>query len=347
MIWHPLQLTALAAQIVGLILLTAAAVRAFRIVIGWNPASTDRTQISLEIAAEAAVLLARWALAIYLFAVLMLILGIANLFAALIPGAMCGTGVLQAMGRAGTGALVVNAFLLGLLLFWHTVEKLGRQRPDYPLARLVARLLLLALPVAVVAISQSISAALAVDTHRPVDCCAAVYDQYRTLRAAQSISGLPDVFWLAIWIGLSLVVCALGFKVRLTPTASSQQRWNGALATIVSAWIPVAAVTLTNILAAYHYGVLQHRCPWCLFLPQHRAVGYPLFGALAVIGFEGLTAFLLPAAVARTAPILLPAAYERCRAAAGRVLIALALFVLLTALPPLFWQVRHGVWIGG
>jgi hypothetical protein len=108
----------------------------------------------------------------------------------------------------------------------------------------------------------------------------------------------------------------------------------------------VAAITLTDILSAYHYGVLQHRCPWCLFLPQYRAVGFPLFGALAVIGFESLTAFLLPAAV-RTDPQMLPAAFERSRIAAGRILLALFVFLILTALPPLFWQLRFSVWIGG
>jgi hypothetical protein len=345
MIWHPLQLTALAAQFIALLLLTAAAAKAFRIVSGWNPASADRAQISLEIEAEAAVVLARWALGITLFSGVLMLLGITNVFPALIPGAMCGTGVMQAMGSAGAGFLILNVILLGILLFWNTLENLGRKRPDYPLARLGARLLLLALPVAALAIVQSVSAAFGVDTHRPVDCCAVVYDQYRTLSEAQGISGLSDGFWLTAWGGLSLLLLCLGLLVRRSATAPSL-KWNGLLAATAAVWVPVAAITLTDILSAYHYGVLQHRCPWCLFLPQYRVVGFPLFGALAVIGFESLTAFLLPVAV-RTDPQMLPAAFERSRIAAGRILLALFVFLILTALPPLFWQVRFSVWIGG
>jgi hypothetical protein len=345
MTWHPLQLTALAAQFIGLLLLTASAVKAFRIVIGWNPVSADRTQISLEIEAEAAVVLARWALGTTLFSFVLMILGITNVFPALIPGAMCGTGVMQALDRAGTGFLILNGLLLGILLFWNTLEKLGRSQPDYPLARLGARLLLLALPVAVLAIVQSVNAAFRVDLHRPVDCCAVVYDQYRTLSEAQSISGLSDGFWLTAWGGLSILLLFLGLLARRSATASSW-KWNVPLAATAAVWVPVAAIILTDILSAYHYGVLQHRCPWCLFLPQYRAVGFPLFGALAIICLESLTVFLLPAAV-RTDPQMLPAALERSRIAVGRILLAFFVFLILTALPPLFWQARFSVWIGG
>ena len=345
MIWHPLQLTALAALFIGLLLLTAAAVKAFRIVIGWNPASADRAQISLEIEAEATVVMARWALWITLFSIVLMILGITNVFPALIPGAMCGTGVMQAMSPAGTGFLILNFILLGILLFWNTLEKLGRRRPDYPLARLGARLLLLALPVAALAFVQSVSAAFEVDTHRPVDCCAIVYDQYRTLSEAQSVSGLSDGFWLTAWGSLSILLLFLGLLVRRSATALTL-KWNGLLAATAAIWVPVAAITLTDILSAYHYGVLQHRCPWCLFLLQHRAVGFPLFGALAVIGFESLTAFLLPAVV-KNDPQMLPSAFDRSRIAAGRIIVALFVFLILTALPPLFWQLRFSVWIDG
>jgi hypothetical protein len=206
-------------------------------------------------------------------------------------------------------------------------------------------LLLLALPVAVLAFVQSVSATFKVDMHRPVDCCAVVYDQYRTLSEAQSISGLSDGFWLTAWVSLSILLLFLGLLVRRSATALSLKR-TGLLAATAAIWVPVAAITLTDILSAYHYGVLQHRCPWCLFLPQHRAVGFPLFGALAVIGFEGLTAFLLPAAV-KNDPQMLPSAFKRSRIAAGRMLLALCVFLFLTVMPPLFWQLRFSVWIDG
>ncbi|MFZ0614625.1 MAG: hypothetical protein WAM73_20435 [Desulfobacterales bacterium] len=345
MIWHPLLLTALTAQLIGLLLLAAAAAKSFRILTGWDPSAADRAQLALEIEAEATVILGRWALGTFLFSSALMVLGITNVFPALIPGAMCGTGVLQAMGRAGTDFLVLNGALLGILLFWNAAEALGRRMPDFPLARLGARLLLLALPVAALACTRSVSAALAVDTHRPVDCCAVVYDQYRTLSEANSFSGLADGFWLTSCFALSLLLFGLAVRVRRTAPAAASPH-TGFLAVTATVWVPVAAVTLTNILAAYHYGVLQHRCPWCLFLLQHRMTGLPLFGALAVIAFESLTGYLLPLAVKRD-PRLRPAASDRSRRAAGRILVALLLFLSFTLLPPLFWHLRFKVWIGG
>ena len=345
MIWHPLLLTALTAQVIGLLLLAAAAAKSFRILTGWDPFAADRAQLSLEIEAEAAVILGHWALGTFIFSSALMVLGITNVFPALIPGAMCGTGVLQAMGRAGTDCLVLNGALLGILLFWNAAEALGRRWPDFPQARLGARLLLLALPVAILAGARSVGAAWGVDTHRPVDCCAAVYDQYRTLSEAESISGLADGFWLTVWSALSLLLFGLAARVRRSSDHAIAAR-TGVLAATAAAWVPVAAVTLTDILASYHYGVLQHRCPWCLFLLQHHLVGLPLFGSLAVIAFEGLTGYLLPRAV-KSDPRLWPAALDRSRRAAGRILAALLVFMSLTALPPLFWYLRFNVWIGG
>ena len=90
----------------------------------------------------------------------------------------------------------------------------------------------------------------------------------------------------------------------------------------------------------------HHHCPWCLFLPDYHFVGYPLFGALAVIAVEGVLVFFLPLSVKGQKRLLSPA-LQRSRRACTRMLAAFSIFMLLAGLPPLIWRFRYGVWMGG
>jgi hypothetical protein len=111
-------------------------------------------------------------------------------------------------------------------------------------------------------------------------------------------------------------------------------------------WLPVAALTLVNNLSAYHYEVLHHHCPWCLFLPEHRLVGYPLYGAMGLIGMEGLTIIILPQMV-RENPQAFGHALDRCLRAAKRLTIAGAFFLIVALAPAIAWRLRFGVWMSG
>ena len=109
-------------------------------------------------------------------------------------------------------------------------------------------------------------------------------------------------------------------------------------------WLPVAAMTLVNVLSAYHYEVLNHHCPWCLFLPEHRMAGYPLYGSLWLIGLEGLTLLLLPQVVNKFEQVSRHA-QKRCLRAARRIAIAEIIFLGFALAPALIWRLRFGVWM--
>jgi hypothetical protein len=341
MIWHPILLAAMAADLLGAFLYGAAALTALRIALNWSAASADRRQLELEVRSEGAVIQARWALAMFAFSFTLLLIGISNIFADLIPGAMCGTGVVQAMGTNAAAALIFRCLLLGALLFWNTLERLDQRRPDHPLARFNARVLLAIAPLLFLALLHTYRAVLNVDVQLPVDCCAVVYDQFRSLDDARRPAGIPDRYWLGAFGGLSVVMLVYALRLRL----SSFLRGGVGLVGATILWVLVASVTLVNILSAYHYHVLQHHCPWCLFLPDHHLVGYPLFAALAVVVFESALAAVLPRLAARH-PLLQPDLRRRNRQAGGRLLMALLLFVCLSVLPAVIWRLRFGTWMG-
>jgi len=346
MIWHPAAAAVWIGDLLGLALLVSAALTAFRLVIHWSPAEATRAQLRLERYAEAAFIRSRWALVLFGFSSGILLLGICRWFVALVPGAMCGTGVIQSMGADAAPALLFRGVLLWQLLLWNRLETLNRTRPDQPITRLNARILLTSLPVSLLAVGTTHRSLQQVDLHQPVDCCAVVYDQFRTIDAARQTAGLSDSVWLTAFAVLSVLLVATGLGYRYRGAAQRPPKGALPMAVLSGFWIPVAAVTLVKVLAAYHYEVLQHECPWCLFLSEHGWVGYPLFGALAVIAYEASVIGAM-AKISRRFAVFSKAAGRRQRAAAGRLLLALFVFLALAALPPLIWRLRYGVWLHG
>ena len=110
MIWHPLLIAVVVGDALGLLLWFGAAGTAFQIVVKWAPHSAYREQIQLERRTETARLSAKFSLTVFILSSALLIIGITNLLPAIVPGAMCGTGVLQATDGLGGRALMYRFF---------------------------------------------------------------------------------------------------------------------------------------------------------------------------------------------------------------------------------------------
>ena len=294
--------------------------------------------------AESAALDARFGLWVLSLSSLLMVVGIATVLAPMIPGAMCGTGVLQAMQGNGGRALAFRLLGLGILFAWQALDRLDRRQPDAPLAVTCARTLLLALPLLLLGAVDTARSFLALNASGTVDCCATVYDRFGSFADAVYTAGLPDAGWLGLAGALGLVLAALAAAV-LRQGAGPTRAATGWVAALALTWSPAAAVALVNVLAAYHYEVLQHHCPWCLFLPEHRLVGFLLFGLLAAVGFEGVIA-RVAAGVAAGYPGMRAAAEKRARSACRKLLLYLCLFAAAACLPALVWRVRYGGWLG-
>jgi hypothetical protein len=221
---------------------------------------------------------------------------------------------------------------------------MNRRQPDSPLAAVAARSLLLASPVAVLAVYDTVQAILRLDVSRPVDCCSVVYGKIRSAGQAGGLSGIPDAYW--IWGlalgGIAIILLGVHLWHSSRPLGA---RTTGLIALVTILWVPVAATGLIRSLAAYLHGVPQHRCPWCLFLPQHRLVGYLLFGCLILVVLEAGAAFLSSMVAARF-PAVETDARKRSRTAGWRVAGAAVLFLAVSGLPAILYRLRFGAWMG-
>jgi len=343
MIRHPLLMAVFIGDLLSLLLLLAAAKTALKTITDWAPQSAAVGQIRLERAVEIGDLTAKFAFAVFFASTLVLFVGIANVLPAIIPGAMCGTGVLQATHGLGGPALFFRFLALGVVYIWLVLEKLNSLRPESPLAVGNARVLLLAVPFHLLAVSTTLQAVLQMDVHHPVDCCAAVYDQFQNLSSAQQTAGMPNTWWLVTFWTLSLLMIFSALRARRT-AASGRVKVSGGMALLALLWTPTAALVLIRVFAAYYYQVLHHHCPWCLFLSDHKFVGIPLFFCLAAVVLEGPAA-VATAKIAAKYPQFVLAAARRSKIAALRILLAAGAFMGMVSLPAIFWRLQYGVWL--
>lgn len=341
MIWHPLTWSFWAVTLTGVVVYTLAAVRAADVLAGWSPDRADSDQLRRERHAEQAMLLGRWSLVCLATAAGVGLAGIALFWHRIIPGAMCGTGVLQAMGIPGRRAMIFWALFLFALYLWLVLDQLNRDDPTGVLTPTSARTLLSAAPLLVLGLVHAWLALMRVDTIPAVSCCAMIYDQVLQDAAAPDHRWLtPAAVWISLASGVVLAVLA-GSKIR-----AAHRGWGGWPAVAALIWAMTSLSAVTHTWSAYYYQVLAHPCPWCLFLPDYGGVGIAVYGAMVVVVLEG-AALWLADRVRANHPNLAPSAVNRLRRAAWCIIGSLLGFTLLTAGPALLWRLRTGVWLHG
>jgi hypothetical protein len=344
MIWHPLLLAVLILDVLSLVFMLSAAVTAGQIFLHWSPPSNGRGQIRLERRAESASVSAFFGLVFFGISGVLLVAAVTNLLPDLVPGAMCGTGVIQATRGLGARALGLRLLAALLFFYWGAFDRWNRSLPDQPLTPFNSRLLLLGMPFAILAMWDTVGAMRQLDTHHAVSCCAVVYDRLQGLVTSRSGALVSEQVRLTAFWAAAVGVFVGGWRAwrPAGPPGFGRALW---LAVLVALWVPLAAMVTVRDLAAYHYQVLQHDCPWCLFLPEHHGVGFLLFGLLAGILFEG-PLVLGAARVAVRFPDLEPVAGRRGKSAGLRVMLLLIAFIALAFWPAIVWRWRYGLWLG-
>jgi len=342
MIWHPLVWTFGAAALTGGVLYFYAFFFAMDVAANWAPERTDRRQLRREHRAEASSLLAKGAFSCLFVAALAGVVGIALFWHRIVPGAMCGTGVLQAMDVWGTRAMFFWGLALIVLYGWHVADGLERKSPDGVLSQNNARLLLTASPFLLLAFFYSQRALLSVDTTDPVSCCAAVYDRVLDGTAANKIK--PVIRAVSFWgsaLGSMLISGGVIRAIRRPGLGTDR-----GVAFLSIIWALFAAVAVKQIWSSYYYQVLSHPCPWCLFLTDHYGVGFLIFGSISICVLEG-TALWVSHQIYRNCPVLAAPARLRCQVAHRRILTALVVYTCLTLFPALHWRISTGAWLNG
>lgn len=344
MIWHPVVISTVMLDIFTAILLFNAALKFLRIAAGWQPMTSNRVQLCMEADAESASIQARWVFAVFLASSGLFVVGISNIFPDLVPGAMCGTGVMQAGRNIGLQAVVLRVTaLIGLHIF-RVLEKCNQRVPNAPITEYNSRFFLLIVPFVFLAMFSTFQTFYQMDIKEPVSCCAIVYEPLESIQKNGSNSSTNRIAGLSIFFVTGIIVFILSLKMRRD---QSIRKFGRTTLLVIGSivWTPAAYHMMLTIFAAYYFQVLHHRCLWCLFLPENYRVGFMLVGVMLVVPAEVVTAVLLKH-VAKTYPVLADIAGSRVRSAGLHVAVAELIFIALTLGPAISWRLRYGVWMG-
>ncbi len=327
MIWHPLVIGSALLDALSVGLTAWTGLNGIRLLVRSDDSSSTRNDTPF------APTLARlgWITGSSAVALLLLIGGVTQVFPGEIPGAMCGTGVMAAMGRAGPVAVILRGIGLWILIQVFMMARLNGKSTPARLNPLIARWLLLALPVVFLGVFNTYAGVLSVDTEETVGCCAAVYGSVQregeTERETDGASigpAIPVVLggWLAL-IGLGLTVSRRSVR---------PSRWLvGGVGALSVVWAVLAADTLVTWAPVYFEG-LDHRCLWCLFSIDHYGIGFPLLCCLFTVCTAGPAAFIA-LVIARQHETLGAAGIHHCRWAVRTTLVAATVYWVLVALP--------------
>jgi hypothetical protein len=343
MTWHPLALSIWLLDFLSWLVFISAAWRLIAVLTLWQPGSWEHTQLMNEARLETAALMGRWLVILQSISLVLYVIGVSICWPDYVPGAMCGTGVLQAMGPSGRQTLILRLATVLLLFIWRFIQDLEDSRAEHLPTTLAARLLLLAGPLLLVCALTFARALSAVQPDQPVSCCTLLFERMATRTPALISFSLTAAQWNSLTTAGGLVVAGWGFFQWHRPLGASL--WQNAIGCgLTCSWVVVAAAALKYNVAPYVYGALWHPCLWCMFLPVHGGLGFVFFGLLCLI-LVANTCML----AGGVATIRMPALHCAARSAVARTgwvtFAASLVFLVLMAAPAVVWRVRSGTWL--
>jgi len=334
MLFHPLSIAVLVTDSVSLFFLF----RTLSISIRFLVHETDgRGQLlSSAVTQEKLSLNGRLVFALQVLSFLLMLLGVSLVFPPILTGIMCGTGVLQISGETGVRMLLVKGSALLILHLWWQIDLANREHSRKGLSQATARAILCCVPFVLLGIWLSLGTLWAMYRGQSGDCCTLVY-------GASASGGF--VFNPAIWLSLlaanSIIVLLSAFRAISNKRFSS--RMEAFFLCNLLCWCVLATFNLFYFFSAYYYGVTQHHCLWCLFLPGNYSVGYLFFIIVAIMLSQVVTVFVAGRLVAFRAELSGWAA-QKVRRSSFLIIAGMIAYFLLTLIPVALWKIQHGVW---
>jgi hypothetical protein len=336
---HPAAIAVYLLDGIALAIYLAAAWRVLAALPALRSESMDALQLRHERFMELVVFQGGWVMGLQAGAFVVVVIGVSNLWTSIVPGAMCGTGVMQAMGTAGPQTLLFRASALLLLYCAQAAGRLERSDPAMRPSPTRGRLLLAAGPLMALGTLRFAQAMTGLNGPEPVNCCAVLYQQAGSgnwLNAA----GLwvPDAVWAAAGFGGAMAAAVWGVVQYRRPLAGGKV-FAVVAAVMILIWSAAAVMSLKTVVAPYVFEVLYHPCPWCFFLWDHHALGFVLFGLPAWVVAQSAAGVTMRGIGLEHGLPEGPVQAELSRAGL-RITIGAVLFAVAAAAPILLWPFR-------
>ena len=238
----------------------------------------------------------------------------------LIPGAMCGAGVIKANGY-GNPLLILKIIILFLSGLWLTVNSIDLGAKNYPYLKLKSWFFVFIFILLSTEFALDILYFTHIETSNPVSCCSVIFGQIGGANGLPFGLDIPKLMILFYLLFLLLVLAILADNALLTIVAS-----------ILFASISYYAVVY--VFGTYIYELPTHQCPFCMLQDHYYYIGYLVWGLL----FLGVF-FAIDSAI-------MYYFFEINSKALKKIsLILLGLFVLLSSAYIAVYYIKNGVFL--
>jgi len=195
--------------------------------------------------------------------------------ALLLPGAMCGAGVIKA-NEYGSYLLILKLLLLFFLTMWLKIHFYDMRSKNHQWFKHKSWLFSLIFVFFILELLLDFSYFSNIDTHMPVSCCSALFGQ---LEGANPLPFGLNIQWLLVLFYLLYILIILALANSYT------------LLYIISNifFVFIAYYAVVYFFGTYVYQLPTHKCPFCMMQPEYYYVGYLLWGSLFMGSYVGLS----------------------------------------------------------
>ena len=201
-----------------------------------------------------------------------------DVLANIVPGAMCGAGVIGS-NEFGEVALFIKIIIVLLSLLWFRLNTHDEKTKNQPYFKIKLLFFIFIYALIVLEIILELKFFTNISTESPVLCCSVIYTD------TTDINPLP----LNISI-LQLLYTFYGLYLSILLVNYYKKRYVLAVVTLLFSYISYYAIVY--FFGTYIYELPTHKCPFCMLQSDYNFIGYAIFFSLFFATFYALSAAL-------------------------------------------------------
>ena len=256
-------------------LLSVAFYQSLRVLKKYDINATDASQYKLE--KKSYLLISIISLSIIIkFILLPFFVHTLDTLSSIVPGAMCGAGVIQA-NEYGELALFVKIVVVLLSLLWLTLNAYDEKTLKQPYFKTKLYFFMFIYTLMILELFLELKFLTNISTESPVLCCSSIYSDEADKNPLPF--NLSTVSLLILFYSLYIIVLLVNYF---------KKRYLVALVSLF--FVYISYYTIVYFLGTYIYELPTHKCPFCMLQSDYYFIGYAIFASLFMATFYALSA---------------------------------------------------------
>jgi len=251
-----------------LLFLTFALYHTLSILLRYDKNATSALQYELEKRSLLTTTIIKVALSISIFLFILFVLSIDTL-AELIPGAMCGAGVVSS-GSYGSLLIALKFIVIILALFWIQVDYEDQKAKGFPYFSFKMYLYIFLYLLIALSWFLELNFFMSLSVEEPVLCCSNLY----TLQTTTFILGMSiEEIVVAFYITYLFILLASYLKKKVF------------LSLLSILFLYLSYIAIVYFFSTYIYELPTHKCPYCILAKEYYFIGYFIYGVLIMANY--------------------------------------------------------------